>query len=69
MEPDEDYERNGDCHYGYGVEYCEDCPRFMDDCSGNPEWMRGEVIDVSHLTPKKQAEAIKRAIKKKVRGC
>jgi len=29
------------CHMGYGVEKCNECPRFCDDCDGNPEWIEG----------------------------
>ena len=24
------------------IDHCEDCPRYADDCDGNPEMMEGE---------------------------
>ena len=33
------------CHMGYGVEKCNFCPRFMDDCDGMVGHIIGEEDD------------------------
>ncbi len=30
------------CHIDKGVEKCNNCPRYMDDCDGNSEWIEEE---------------------------
>ena len=32
----------GYCHLDYSVDYCNECPRYMDDCDGEEEHILGD---------------------------